>query len=96
MFELGNKAEQLVPPVGSLPIPLGIRDLFISAQALQRLLPLPIFKSLVNIRKEKIKAIPRAQECYLPYIKQSGGEGKQIFILILAFFMWSWQRVNNI
>lgn len=74
MFELGNKAEQLVPPVGSLPIPLGIRDLFISARALQRLLLLPIFKSLVNIRKEKIKAIPRARKCYLPYIKQSRGK----------------------
>lgn len=74
VFELGNKAEQLVPPVGSLPIPLGIRDLFISAPALQRLLPLPILKSLVNIRKEKITAIPRAQERYLPYIKQREGK----------------------
>jgi len=70
MFELRNKAEQLVPPVGSLPIPLGIRDLFISAHILHRLLPLPIFKSLVNIIKEKIKAIPRAQEFYLPHIKK--------------------------
>lgn len=96
MFELGNKAEQLVPPVGSLPTPLGIRDLFISAHALQRLLPLLIFKSLVNIRKEKIKAIPRAGKCYLPCIKQREGKGKQIFIPVLAFFMWSLQRVNNI
>lgn len=70
MFELRNKGEQLVPPVGSLPIPLGIQDLFISAHTLHRLLPLPIFKSLVNIIKEKIKAIPRAQESYLPYIKE--------------------------
>lgn len=70
MFELRNKAEQLVPPVGSLPIPLGIRDLFISAHTLHRLLPLPIFKSLVNIIKEKIKAIPGARDSYLPYIKR--------------------------
>lgn len=70
MFELRNKGEQLVPPVGSLPIPLGIRDLFISAHTLRRLLLLPIFKSLVNIIKGKRKAIPRARESYLPCFKE--------------------------
>lgn len=78
MFELRNKAKQLVPPVGSLPIPLGIRDLFISAHRLLRLLPLPIFKSLVNIIKEKIKAIPRAQEFYLPTLKRGKKEKAEI------------------
>lgn len=96
MFELRNKAEQLVPPVGSLPILLGIRDLFISAHTLHRLLPLPIFKSLVNIIKEKIKAIPRAQESYLPCIKERQKSRKQRFNLILSFFMQSLQRVNSI
>lgn len=72
MFELRNKGEQLVPPVGSLPIPLGIQDLFISAHTLRRLLLLPIFKSLVNIKKEKRKAIPRARESYLPCFKERG------------------------
>lgn len=85
MFESRNKAEQLVPPVGSLPIPLGIQDLFISDHTLCRLLPLPIFKSLVNIIKEKIKAIPRARESYFPYIKKGGNRESRDLTLFYHF-----------